>query len=68
MTAHNLVVPRISIEDDQELRVTVDIDPDGNRALRLEIYRSGRKRGRKVQGPLWINLRALEALRADFAF
>lgn len=68
MTDHAFVVPRICIGDDQQLRVSVDIDPDGNRALRLELYRVGNSRSRRVQGPLWINLRALEALRADFAF
>jgi hypothetical protein len=68
MTKHSFVVPRIGIEDDQELRVSVDIDPDGNRALRLVVHRSGRKRGALVRGPLWINLRALQTLKPDFAF
>jgi hypothetical protein len=68
MTNHSFVVPRIGIEDDQELRVTIDIDPDGNRALRLEVHRSGSRRGKPVRGPLWINLRALQSLQPDFAF
>ena len=67
MNCHTFVVPRITIADDQELRVSIDVDPDGNRALRLELFQPGR-RTRRLQGPLWVNLRALETLRADFAF
>jgi hypothetical protein len=68
MTEHMFVVPRITIGDDQELRVAIDVDPDGNRALRLDLYPSGLPRARPLRGPLWVNLRALETLTADFAF
>ncbi len=68
MASRTLVVPRIRIEDSQELRASVDIDPDGNRALRLEVHARGGRRRPPLQGPLWINLRSLESLSADFAF
>ena len=67
MTVHSFVVPRIGIEDDEELRVSIDIDPDGNRALRLEVHDSGGEDAKPVRGPLWINLHALQSLQPDFA-
>jgi hypothetical protein len=68
MAPPTLVVPRVRIEDCQELRARVDIDPEGNRALRLEVHAEDTGKRAPLRGPLWINLQALDSLRADFAF
>jgi hypothetical protein len=62
------VGPRMRIRGNEELRMRVDVDPDGNSALRVELFADSDTGPCSTRGPLWINPHALKGLRADFDF
>jgi len=64
----HLVAPRVPIREDEEMRVRLDIDPEGYLALRVELFAdddSGRVHRR---GPIWVNPHALNTLSPDLEF
>jgi len=62
------VGPRMRIRGNEELRMRVDVDPDGNSALRVELFVDTDAGPCSNRGPLWINPHALKGLGADFDF
>ena len=59
---------RTLIPEGAELRVRVDVDPDGNRAIRIDRYHGSAAGLEHKHGPLWINACALNGVSADFCF
>jgi len=62
------VGPRMQLRSNEQLRMRVDVDPDGNCALRVELFVDADEGACSKRGPLWINPHALKGLRADFEF
>lgn len=62
------VGPRMRIRGNEELRMRVDVDPDGNSALRVELFVDTDEGPCSDRGPLWINPHALKGVKADFDF
>jgi len=66
--ADAVVSPRMPIPEGAELRIRVEKDPDGNRAIRVDQYGTTDAGSERNGGPLWINAQALDGMRADFCF
>ena len=61
----HLVGPRVPIREDEELRLRIDIDPEGYRALRVELFVDDDSGLVHSRGPIWVNPHALNTLSAD---
>jgi len=66
--SRHLVAPRVPIREDEEMRVRLDIDPEGYRALRVELFVDDDSGVVRSRGPIWVNPHALTTLSADLEF